>query len=87
MNYWDNGHMNNGWGIAMVFVMLGVWALIAVGIVWLVRSTQTTAVPPAASGGDSVTRSAEQILAERLAHGDIDTAEYKDRLRALAASK
>ena len=83
MTYWDNGHMNNGWGILMMLVMLSVWVLIALGIVWFVRSTQAPAVPPTASGGQSATRSAEQILAERLAHGDINPEEYRDRLRAL----
>lgn len=83
MNYWDNGHMDNGWGVAMILVMLGVWALIALAIVWFVHTTRTPAMPPAASDGGSVTRGAEQILAERLARGDITPEEYRDRLKAL----
>jgi putative membrane protein len=93
MRYWDNGHMDNGWGIAMMLVMLGIWALIAVAVVWMVRSTRTPQVaptaPPAASvsvsAAGSVTRSAEQILAERLARGDIEPEDYKARLDALNA--
>jgi len=91
---WDGGHMDDGWGIVMVLGMLGIWALVAVAIIWIVRSTWThPATPsmppgsaaiglPAAGGG---TANAEQILAERLARGDIDPEDYKTRLEALAS--
>lgn len=85
MNYWDNGHMNNGWGVAMMLVMLGVWALIALAIVWFIHTTRTPAVPTATSDGGNVTRGAEQILAERLARGDINPEEYRERLKALTS--
>jgi putative membrane protein len=87
MGYWDNGHMDAGWGIVMMLFMLGIWALIAVAIVWIVRSTRTPTVPPAAPTGDSVTSSAEQILAERLARGEIDLEEYQARLNALSSRR
>jgi putative membrane protein len=87
MGYWNNGHIDAGWGIAMMLFMLGIWALIAVAIVWFVRSTRTLTVPPAASAGDSVTSSAEQILAERLARGDIDPEEYQARLNVLSSRR
>lgn len=86
MDYWDNGHMDNGWGIVMVFGMLGMWVLIALAIVWLVRFLATPVVPP--TGSDSIgTRTAEQILAERLARGEIDPEEYRARLNALSAGR
>ena len=85
MNYWDNGHMTNGWGVAMMLVMLGVWALIALAIVWFIHTTRIPAVPPATADGGNVTRGAEQILAERLARGDINPEEYRERLKALTS--
>jgi putative membrane protein len=93
MTYWDDGHMDNGWGVVMMLGMLGIWALVAVAIVWIIRSTRTPtatpAMPPVSTTGlsaaGSVTASAEQILAERLARGDIDPEEYKTRLEALTS--
>jgi putative membrane protein len=80
--YWDNGHMDGGWGVAMMLGMLGFWALIALGIIWFIRSTSTFNTPPPELRR-STTESAERILAERLARGDIDQAEYQSRLSAL----
>jgi len=93
MTYWDNGHMDYGWGIVMMLGMLGIWVLVTVAIVWIFRSTSTptatAATPPVTTTGlsaaGSVTASAEQILAERLARGDIDPEEYKTRLEALTS--
>jgi len=87
MDYWDNGHMDNGWGIVMVFWMLGIWALIALAIVWIVRSTRTPVVPHPGGSASIGTRTAEQILAERLARGEIDPEEYQARLNALSAAR
>lgn len=94
--YWDDsGHMDDGWGIAIMLVMLGFWALltIAVGfvIVWILRSTRSMTASPAAPGpttaaGRAATSSAEQILAERLARGEIDPEEYRARIEALNSS-
>lgn len=87
VGYWHNGHMDSGWGFVMVLVMVGIWALVAIGIVWLVRSVITPgAQPPAPTTSPSPgspTGGAEQILAERLARGEIDNAEYQTRLDAL----
>ena len=95
MGYWDNGHMDEGWGIVMMLGMLSIWALVAVAVVWVIRSTRTPGVtptlPPGAStagpASGSVTASAEQILAERLARGDIDPDEYRTRLDALTSRR
>lgn len=88
MTYWEDGHMDDGWGIVMLLGMLGIWALVAVAIVWIIRSTRTPMPPVSATGlsaAGSVTASAEQILAERLARGDIDPEEYRTRLEALTS--
>ena len=82
----DDGHMDDGWGIAMMLGMVGFWVLliaaIVLGTVWAIRTART----PAAGSVDGVAmRSPEQILAERLARGDIDPEEYQTRLAALAA--
>ena len=94
--YWNNdGHMDDGWGIAMVLSMLGfvIMALVLTALltVWLVRSASssptssgTSGTPSGASRRD--TGSAEQILAERLARGDIDPDEYQMRHRLLTPS-
>jgi putative membrane protein len=90
---WENGHMDNGLSIVMTLGMLGTWALVTVAIAWIIRSTRTPPatppMPPVSATGlaaaGSVTASAEQILAERLARGDIDPEEYRTRLEALTS--
>ena len=91
MGYWNEGHMDDGWGIAMIFGMLGFGVLVALSVglavVWATRSTGATSQarlePPAGSTTRTVTSGAEQILAERLARGEIDAEEYQARLEAL----
>lgn len=83
---WDNGYMhdgymNDGWGVAMMFGMLAVWIVIAIGVVWAVRSSRATDTAATNSIGPSGT--AEQILAERFARGEIDQTEYESRLKTL----
>jgi len=93
MTYWDNGRMDYGWGIVMMLGMLGIWVLVTVAVVWIFRSsttpTATPATPPGSATGlsaaDRVTGGAEQILAERLARGEIDPEEYRTRLEALTS--
>jgi putative membrane protein len=97
MRDWDDGHMDNGWGIAMMLGVLGFSLLLAVAIglaiVWLVRSSETPTTPSAVTNSlaagptdGNATGSPEQILAERLARGDIDPEDYTARLRALKDS-
>lgn len=87
MVYWDDGHMGSGWGVVMVISMLLFWALLAVAIVWAVRSTRAprTPMPPSTPSGG--TGSAEQILAERLARGEIEPEDYQTRLTALKSAR
>jgi putative membrane protein len=78
---WDHGRMmdnggGNGWWWAMGMGML-LLVIAAVAVVWLVaRSTH----PANAATPRDPNLSARQILGERLARGEIDPAEYQERL-------
>jgi len=72
--------MDNGWGLVMLLGMVTLWVLIAVIIFWLVKLAKAQPATPTTPAPSS----AEQILAERLARGEIDAAEYRERLDALA---
>jgi putative membrane protein len=81
--YWYGDHMN-GWGYGLVAVsMVAFWGLLIVGIVLLARYL---------SRGDRQDRSprsrptAEQVLAERYARGEIDEDEYRRRLDVLTGA-
>ncbi|WP_194926614.1 SHOCT domain-containing protein [Catenulispora pinisilvae] len=89
-------HEGLGWGgwLLWVLFMVALWALVITAVLWLVRSfthrgpvtaqraTQVHGGPPWRSGGAG-TVPAEQILAERFAHGQIDENEYRARLGVL----
>jgi putative membrane protein len=91
MGDWGDGHMDDGWGLAMLFGMLSVGLLIAVAVglavVWAARSARPPAAtflePPADSTMRQVTGGAAQILADRMARGEIDIEEYQTRRAAL----
>lgn len=92
MGNWDGGHMDDGWGLAMFFGMLGLGVLIAVAVgitvLWISRSSQAPSrspLKPSAGPTHTVTAGAEQILAERMARGEIDMEEYQARLNALGS--
>lgn len=84
MMYW----YGNGWGWGWGLVTLAFWVLVVVAVVLLVRhftrggqqppSGPTHYGPPAGSRS-----SAEQLLAERYARGEIDDDEYRRRLATL----
>ena len=84
MRYGNYDHMDNGWGVVMVLGMIGIWVLVAAVIFLLIRDSRGSVRSPEPRTTGSPTSSAEQILAERLARGDIDAAEYRERLEALA---
>jgi putative membrane protein len=72
---WD--HMN-GWSAGGWLLMVAFWALIFVGVFWLIR---------AAAGPDRESpHDASEILERRLAQGEISTEEYRERSAALAHS-
>jgi putative membrane protein len=83
---------NGGWGagtwLLMGFGMLVFWTLIALTIMWIVRSIGDRrlpiAPPPGHGSQDMQMRStARQILDERFARGEIDDEEYHRRVEAL----
>jgi putative membrane protein len=81
---WDNDRMMNhtgaGWWWLMGLLMLVMLIATVVLVVWLVTRAGNTAghVPPS-----DPTARAREILAERLARGEIDPGEYQERLSHL----
>lgn len=76
-----------GWGwvgwTLMTVGMVAFWALVITAIVLLIRYLATsrgTAVSPPPNSGSA---SAEDMLAQRFAHGEIDEQEYRQRLALL----
>jgi putative membrane protein len=86
-------HEGLGWGgwLLWVLFMIALWALVIMAVVWLVRSfTHRGPMTPqraAQAHGGTGTVSAEQILAERFAHGQIDENEYRSRLGVLRGER
>ena len=72
--WWDYGTGWGGW-IAMMIGMAGFWILVALVVVALVRS---------GSSARSESLDAREILERRLASGEIDVEEYRQRLDALS---
>ena len=78
MMHW--GYMS-GWGSLMMgFSMIAFWALVIGAIVLAVHAFSGRRAEPPPS-------SAEQTLAERYARGEIDDAEYRQRLAVLHGSR
>jgi putative membrane protein len=77
-------HEGLGWGgwLLWVLFMVALWALVIMAVVWLVRSF-THRGPVTAQRAMRVDGGAEQILAQRFAHGQIDENEYRARLGVL----
>ena len=73
---------DNGWGggtwIAMVLMMLAFWALIAVLVVYVVRSLGHRPADHDSAPGPPADQ-ALRILDERFARGEIDADEYNQR--------
>jgi len=77
-----NGYSMSGWGwLLMTLGMLGFWALVAVVAVALLRRPGQ---PDQQPQPDQQQRpGAEEILAQRLARGELDPEEYRQRLQTL----
>jgi len=77
-----------GWGawLLMSVMMVLFWGLVIAGIVVLVRylTSSRQGGTPASDSGRS---SAEEILAERFARGEIDEGEYTRRRRLLRGER
>jgi putative membrane protein len=83
MMFWSD-HDMSGWGYAgMAIGMVLFWVLVIVAIVALIRfstgATQTRDIP----APPPYPESPEQVLAARFARGDIDEADYRQRLAVL----
>lgn len=79
---WDHMDWDNGWWIVMMIGMLLFWALLVVGIVWLVRSRAGGGNGPGSAPRDEGAAPLE-ILERRLAEGSISVEEYEERRRVL----
>ncbi len=83
-NWHDGMGDANGWWILMAIMMIAFWAgLIWIGIILLRHNHHATQPSPPNAEHTSQRPSAQEILAERLARGEIDTDEYRRRLDAL----
>ncbi len=77
MMYWNDGW---GWGawLVMTIFMVVFWGLVAWVVVTVIRGS---------SGTERPRDSAEDILAERFARGELDESEYTGRLDALRSKR
>ena len=66
------------WGFGMMLVSLLFIALIVVGVVFVVRSSESARTTHRSEGSRAL-----KILAERFARGEIDQQEYEKRRRIL----
>jgi putative membrane protein len=74
---WQYGNGMGGWGLGlMAAANLLVWMLIVVGVIALLRHLGR-------SGSAGPRHTAEELLAERFARGEIAEQEYCDRLEVL----
>ena len=74
-------HDLSAWGwVGMILGMVAFWAFIALVVLWIIRATTR-------SDRIEGRPDAQQVLAERFARGEIDEAEYHDRLAALRGEK
>jgi putative membrane protein len=78
----DRDDMGNGGGHWWAWLIGAVVLVILVGLV-VFAVVRMTAVSGAASTKGSERRSAEDLLAERFARGEIDEADYRSRRDAL----
>jgi putative membrane protein len=85
------GGMMDGWGVfgwlGMLITLL-FWGGLLVLIIWAVVRIVTAiehrqGTPPHTTRGHTQSSSAEEILKERFARGEIDTEEFKERRRML----
>ncbi|HCU93406.1 MAG TPA: hypothetical protein DHU96_12005 [Actinobacteria bacterium] len=83
--YWYGHGMGWGYGLMMISFLV-FWALVIVAIVLLVRHFGRAGQQPGPAPHAPPTTTAEQLLAERFARGDIDEEEYQRRLNTLRAA-
>jgi putative membrane protein len=77
-----NGYAMSGWGwLLMTLGMLGFWTLVAVLALALLRRPGQS--DQQRQPGQQPRLNPEEVLAERLARGEIDPDEYRHRLQTL----
>jgi putative membrane protein len=77
-----NGYAMSAWGwLLMTLGMLGFWALVAVLALALLRRPGQPDKQP--QPDQQPRQNPEEVLAERLARGELDPEEYRQRLQAL----
>ena len=82
---WNDG-MGNGswWWIPMMIMMVAFWGgLIWIGVTLLKRNHTPQLHAPGAPLPSVSRPTAQEILAERLARGEIESDDYRQRLEAL----
>ncbi len=77
-NGWNNHMWGAGWGWWMAAMMIAFWGV----VIWLVVRFARNSDHRTARDDAPMTK-ARALLAERLARGEIDTAEYRERLDTL----
>ena len=81
MDWYDHGNGMTGWGWGLMTLgLVLLMGLLVLGGLLLTRSARR---PSNGSYPTSTGPSAEQLLAERFARGEIDEDEYRQRLAAL----
>jgi putative membrane protein len=82
MDHHDGGGRGHGLGwLIVIVVLLGLVAVVVWAVMRITTARHAASAPPSGAS-----RSAEEILAERLARGEIDADEYRERLSALRGS-
>lgn len=85
--WWNNGMdwggMGGGGWVIMTVLMLAFWALVVGGVVALFRNRR----PAGSDSGTTPGRSAENVLDERFARGEIDEQEYHARRAVLHSTQ
>ena len=85
--WWNNGMnwgaMGGGGWVVMTVLMLAFWALVVGGVVALFRSGLRT--DSGSGAGDEP--SAENLLDQRFARGEIDTEDYHARRAVLSSTQ
>ena len=83
---WNDGMGNgNWWWIPMIIMMIVFWgSLIWIGVTLLKRNhTPQLSTPAAPQAAAPAKPTAQEILAERLARGEIEPDDYRQRVDAL----
>lgn len=88
-----DGHWNDGmgsgnwWWIPMMIMMIAFWGgLIWIGVALLKRNHTAPQLHSPGSAPAAARPTAQEILAERLARGEIEPEDYRNRLDALRNS-